>query len=46
MFSKILIANRGDRANGAAAQANFGAAEVKARSAGRSQIAGDHAAGH
>jgi hypothetical protein len=36
MFGKILIANRGDRANGAAAQANFGAAEVKARSAGRS----------
>ncbi len=36
MFGKILIANRGDRAKGAAAQANLHAVQVKARSAGRS----------
>jgi hypothetical protein len=44
MFGKILIANRGD--NGAqsapvAAKAHVRAAHVKARSAGRSQIAGE-----
>jgi hypothetical protein len=46
MFGKILIANRGDRAKGTAAEANFRAAEVKARRAGRSQVTGDYAAGH
>jgi hypothetical protein len=44
MFGKILIANRGDnraRSVRVAVEADFGAVEVKARSAGRNQIAGD-----